>query len=153
MWPELIVFPPPLLDLPCCIGQADEPVVIETLVSEAPIEALDERILVRFARINEMQGHSVLVGPLIHGQAGELRPVVHDDLLGQSTRPGQVVQDARHTLTADRRRHFNVRTLPREIIDQRQATQPSASSQSVMNKIHGPALVRLIRYFDLPNPL
>ena len=50
--------------------------LIEAAVSELAVEALDERILRRLARLDKGQRHRPLTRPEEHGLAGQFRPVI-----------------------------------------------------------------------------
>src|SRR5215203_5358386 len=72
----LFVIHPPLLAYTSRLFQTDEPVLARALVAGLPVEALDECVLHRLARVDEAQVDSALRSPLIHRLAHELRPVV-----------------------------------------------------------------------------
>src|ERR1051326_4770732 len=74
--PFPVVFDSPSLDLAACVVERDEYVLVETLLPQPAIEALDEGVLDRFARLDELQLHSALVNPLIEHAAGKFRTVV-----------------------------------------------------------------------------
>ncbi len=80
VWPRAIVILLPLRDLFPRVGQISEPVLVEALVPEAPVEALDVAILHRTSWLDRVPVKSLLVCPLIDGTAEELRPVVRADL-------------------------------------------------------------------------
>ena len=46
-------------------GEAHEPVLVEALVAQPPVEALDVRILHRLARVDEVQVHPMGIRPSI----------------------------------------------------------------------------------------
>ena len=52
VWPPLVVISAPGSDQDTDLGQTRKPMLIQTLVPESAIEALDERILGRFARLD-----------------------------------------------------------------------------------------------------
>ena len=83
-----IVVEPPGVDDVSGLGQTDEPVLVQTLIPEPPVEAFDETVLDGFPRIDESQLHSVLVRPLVEDPAGELRTVVHENGLGKAALAG-----------------------------------------------------------------
>ena len=67
MRPDFVVLLSPLFDLLLCFLERLEPVGIETLFSEACIEALYDPILNRLAGSYKVQLHFVVIGPLIKG--------------------------------------------------------------------------------------
>jgi hypothetical protein len=70
------------------VGQTGEPVDIETLIVELPVEALQVPILAGFPRLDEIQADAVRIGRGIQGLPGKLRAVVDRDLFGGAM-PGQ----------------------------------------------------------------
>jgi hypothetical protein len=72
----LIVFLPPCFDQPLRLGQRPEPVSIQALGSEGSVERFHEGIVGRLAWAGEVDLHTVLVGPQVHGLTGELAAVV-----------------------------------------------------------------------------
>lgn len=51
------------------IGHAHEPALVQALIPELPVEALDERVLNRIPRLDELEFHLVRVRPLIERYA------------------------------------------------------------------------------------
>jgi len=49
VWPLGVVLDAPVLDDAPCMGHREEPMLVEALVAEAPVEALDVRVLHRLA--------------------------------------------------------------------------------------------------------
>jgi len=68
------------------VSEIHEPVLVQTFIAE--VEALDERVLRGLAAIDEVQRHMVLIRPLIHDAAGELRSVVYLDRGRHRVMPG-----------------------------------------------------------------
>ena len=66
MWPDVVVMIFPGIDSFARIVQAGEPVEIQTIVSEFAVEALDERVLRRLARLDEIQLHFGTLRPEEH---------------------------------------------------------------------------------------
>ena len=61
------------------VGQAHEPILVQALVAEFPVEAFDVSVLYRLARLDEGELHGVLVRPLIQRFSAKLRTIVADD--------------------------------------------------------------------------
>jgi hypothetical protein len=77
--PLLVVVLVPRLDNGPGLGHRGEPVLVEALVPQLAVEALDEGVLHRLARLDEVQPHPSLVGPGIQRLPGKLWAVVDDD--------------------------------------------------------------------------
>ena len=114
----IVVVPPRLHNVTGC-GQAREPVLVETLVPKAPVEALDVGVLHRLARINEVQTHPVLVGPGIHRPPRELWPIVDHDQIRQAPFSAQPVQDPRNPETRERGIDLGGQALPGVVVNHR----------------------------------
>ena len=80
MGPHLVVVLPPGLDFLPRLHQAHKPVLVQALIAKLTVEAYDESILRRLARIHKVQLHPSFIRPLVHHPAGELRAIVHHDL-------------------------------------------------------------------------
>jgi hypothetical protein len=74
--PIQIVVHPPVFDGPLRVGQAEEPVLVEALVAQLAIEALDETVLLGLTGIDELQLDAGLVSPLVERPARQLRAPV-----------------------------------------------------------------------------
>jgi hypothetical protein len=74
--PDLVVVLTPCFDLAARVVERNEEVLIEAFVAQPSVEALDESVLNRFARFDELDPHPALVGPLVERPPGELRAVV-----------------------------------------------------------------------------
>ena len=75
----LIVIDPPRFNLLSRIVQRGEYLRVHALVSNAPVKTLNHRILEGFPRPNEIELHSVRVGPSIEGLGRQFAPIVHGD--------------------------------------------------------------------------
>ena len=58
---------------------------VQALAPECSVEAFDESVLDRLARLNEVELHTSSVGPCIERAAAELGAVVRDDHIGQAS--------------------------------------------------------------------
>ena len=61
--PPVLVIPSPLLDHAAGFVQAAAPLLVQALVAEPPVEALDEHVLHRATRRDEVERHLALVPP------------------------------------------------------------------------------------------
>ncbi len=71
--PFPIVFDSPPFDFAAHVVERDEDLFVEALLAEPAVEALDEGVLDRSARLDELQLHPALVGPLIGHAASKFR--------------------------------------------------------------------------------
>jgi len=77
--PGFVVVAVPLGDQFSDVRQVREVVIIQALVTEFAVEALDVDVLGRFARGDELQIDSLAVGPAVHVAAHEFRSLVGAD--------------------------------------------------------------------------
>ena len=131
MGPHLVVIAPPIgNDFPSLV-QRLEPVLVQALVAEFPIEALDVAVLHRLARLDQQVTHAVLDGPGNEGSARELRPVVCPDCGGIASEPGCPVEQPRDVLARDAVVHRDVDAFVAEVVGYRQALQTATIGQAV----------------------
>ncbi len=70
VWPHAVVVEPPVFDGPPRLLEPYEPVLVEALVSELSVERLDEAVLNRLARFDEVQVDTSLLCPHVEHLAG-----------------------------------------------------------------------------------
>ena len=75
MGPGVIVVAAPGFGDPVGIGEAMEQVLVEAFVPKPPVEALDEGVLHRLARLDVVPLDAVILRPFQDGVRGELRPL------------------------------------------------------------------------------
>src|SRR5712692_9824540 len=92
-----VVVPLPLRDLLPRIGKIAEPVLVQALVTKAPVETLHVAVLHRSSGSDRVPLQALLVGPLIDSTAHELGSVVAADLPRQSASLLQLFQYAHHS--------------------------------------------------------
>ena len=69
--------------------------LIQTLRTEAPIQAFHERVLSRLARLNERQLDATVLAPEEHRFTGEFRAVIADDMFWRTTFFNELSQEVR----------------------------------------------------------
>src|SRR6056297_1412283 len=111
-----------------------EPVQIQAVVPELAVEAFDEGILGRFARLDQVQLDATVSRPEELRLAGELRTVVADEHRRQRTPVGQLVELAGQALAGDRE------------VDDVQHAQAPPVSQLIADEVHRPSLVGPVGY-------
>jgi hypothetical protein len=82
----------PGLDDDLGMSQAREPVLVETLVAESPVERLDVRILVGLPRLNEAQRHATVLRLGQHGASAELLSIIRTQDPRQTAFSGESVK-------------------------------------------------------------
>ena len=77
--PLLVIVAVPSLDLLCSILQAQKPVLIQALLSEAAVKRFDEGIIRGLAGAGEVQDYAMSVSPQVNFLGDKLRAVVQPD--------------------------------------------------------------------------
>jgi hypothetical protein len=72
VWADLVVIDPPGFDGLSCVVQGEEPVLVQALLAELAMEALDVAVLHGPVWLDEVQDDLVLVRPLIERLRGRL---------------------------------------------------------------------------------
>src|ERR1700687_2331904 len=114
--PNRIVVQAPGFDDLARLSQAEEPGLIETLVAEPAVEALDVGILVWLAGLDEVQPDALRVGPRIERSADGLGSLCRDEHRRLPAGLDQALEHFDDPATADRGIHFDRQAGPREVI-------------------------------------
>ena len=72
----MVVFVPPVGDLPARIPQVPEPTGIETFIAKASVKALDVAVLRGLARLDVDRGNASFDAPSQIVPTADLRPVI-----------------------------------------------------------------------------
>src|SRR5260221_7008507 len=97
----LIVVPSKRIDLLRRVLKRREPVHVQTLLSEPPVERFDRGIVGRLSPTTEIQDDLVRIRPEIHRRADKFGAVVAVDPLRQSTRKTEPLEGGRDVLAAE----------------------------------------------------
>lgn len=142
MWPDLIVVSTPILHFLPCVVKAQEPVRVQAFASELAVEGFDEAVVGRLAWPGEVQRDIALVGPQVEIARHKLGALIDTDRRREShfiANPFQYLHDidaAKGESWLQRRREAGER------IDNCEHAKLAPGCQLVMNKVHGPCLVR-----------
>jgi hypothetical protein len=128
-------------DLLAGVGQIAEPVLVQALIAEAPVETLHVAILHRSPGLDRVPLETLLVGPLIDRAAHELGSVVAADLPRQSASLLQFFQYAHHAHSTQRGVDLDRQALPRVVIHDVQGTKPPPRAERIGHEVHRPHLV------------
>lgn len=91
-----VVVAAPWRELDADLGKRAEQRLVQELVAQAAIEALDEGVLLRLAGLDVVLVETMALRPAEHRQAGELGVIVGDTLPGQPAGGDQGLQLADH---------------------------------------------------------
>src|SRR5512138_802243 len=96
--PMLVVVPAPGCNQDTGLGQRRKPMVVQALIPEPPVEALNERVLGRLPGLDQLELNSMLASPLIQCPAGKLRSLVSPDGLGVATKACRLIENPCHVV-------------------------------------------------------
>ena len=120
---------PPSVDLVASMLHRSEPMLVETALPEAPVEALDKCVLSRLSGLDEVQLHAVISGPEEHRLTGQFGAVVADD--GFRQRAIEFGKESSHPGPGDRGINELTDALAAEVIDDIEDPEASPISQLV----------------------
>ena len=139
--PNLVVVPTPCGNLGACLAHALEPVLIEALVAELAVEALDVAVLHGPAWLDQDVPDVVFLRPGDEGPAGELRAVVGSDGGRVAPEARRLIQQPGDVQAADAVVHSDLHAFVAEVIGHGQALDAPATGQAVADEVHAPHLV------------
>src|SRR5579864_3615923 len=137
-----VVLNAPRFDDAACVGETDEPVLVQALVAEFTVEAFDVRVLVGFAWANERQPHAAAIGPFVEYLAVEFGSVVDRDRLRQSACIRQAVEHPLYPQSGDRCVDLDGQAFPGAVVNDGQTAEAPSADEAVGNEVHRPAHVR-----------
>ncbi len=115
--------------------QVSEPVLVQAVVSELPVEALAAGVLRRFPRLDEAKLHATLLAPEEHGFASHLWTVVHHNARWQATLLAYYAEVVRHSQPRDRGVDQLANTDSRVIVHDVQHTYPATITELIAHKV------------------
>jgi hypothetical protein len=140
MGPHRIVVDPPLVDDRTRVGQADEPVLAQALITKFAIETFDMPILGWLAWRRNVERDLMLTGPDIQELTDKLRAIVDPNALRFVVECNNALQEPNHSRGRQRRIDFDCQTLTREAIDQIECAKAAATRQRIVREVHRPML-------------
>ena len=138
---DFVVVTSPACDFASGIGQTREPVLVETFIPEAAIEAFNVGVLCRTARFNQNVFDLVCLRPGQKGSGRELWPIVGSDGPRVAAKLRCLVKQACDVARTHAKVHRDLHALTTEVIDDRQTFDSSSCRQTVTHEIHAPGLI------------
>ena len=128
------------------VGERDEQRLVQKLIPEAAVKALDEGVLLRLAGRDVVPGDRVVLAPAQDRHTGELGAVVGHDAQGPSAESDDAIELACNAHARDRSIGRQAEAFTREVVDDCQDPEPPAVGEAVADEVQGPALVRPLRH-------
>ena len=112
MWAMVIVVVAPGRDKLPGVAQVGEQVLVEALVAQAAVEALDEAIRHGLSWRDVMPLDLSVLLPFQNGIRGQLRPIIADEHAGIAARSGDTVELTGNALARQRGVHDRSKAFP-----------------------------------------
>ena len=119
----VIVVRAPVFDEESGFGEGAKPMLVEAVIAEGAIEALDEGVLHRFPRLDMMESEPRALRQEVEGFASELRAIVDGNDLGKPPRERQALEHGNDRGPADGSVDIDGQALASKVIDERQTTE------------------------------
>src|SRR5690606_36119384 len=132
------------LHLGCC--ERGEPVEVQAVVAEGAVEALDEAVLHRFAGLHEVDLDATGIRPGVERPARELRTVVGNDHVGETSLAPQALEHLNDPHSWQRMRNLDRQAFARQLVADVQAAEATSAGQRVAHEIRAPPLVRSLEF-------
>ena len=146
----LLVLPSPRLeDLPG-LGQRREPMRVQALVSERPVERLDVPAGGRLARPREVDLHPIPIRPQIQHLTGKFRTIVTEQPRRRTALLLDSLQHPHHVFTLQTLPRFDRQAFSRVHIRHNQCSKPSSVRLLIRYKIQTPHLIGCRRLDSFP---
>src|SRR6266404_8292090 len=127
-----VVVVPPVFNRELRLRHRNKPMRVQTLIAQAAVEAFYKRVLRWLPRLDEGQRDAASIRPGIEHPTRKLRPVVHHNRGRESTAARELGEDFGDTTPRERAVHLDRQTLPREVIDDREAAKPAIRGQAIV---------------------
>lgn len=117
MRPHRVVIEAPLLDEQSGFFETCEPLLVQTLFPKATIEAFDVPVLRGLTRVDEVQLHSIVLGPDVQFLASKLRSIVDLKQFGFTKPLSELLQHPHDALATQAGVNLNCQAAPGEDVD------------------------------------
>jgi hypothetical protein len=130
---EVVIVAPVRDDL-TRLGQIQESVLVQALVSESAVEAFDEGVLHRLARLDIVPSHPPRDPPQ-NGDTSQFAAVITDNDFRRAAIADELFEFAHHTYSAERRIDHGGQAFAAEVVDDAQNAEAPAVTQTVSDKV------------------
>ena len=137
----LVVVLTPSLQLIAGVRMTEEPMGVETLRSEAPIERLDECVVGWFPWPREVERNHMSVGPQAHVPGYELRPLINADGLGVAYLAADTIQCGDHVFIPVAEPWIENRDVSGARVDHGQDPDLPSRRELIMHEVHSPHII------------
>jgi hypothetical protein len=136
---EVVIVTPTRDDLPR-FGQTEESMLIQALVAQSAVEAFDESVLHRFARLDILPSHPPR-NPAQDRDTSQFTVVVADNNLGDPAHADELFEFAHHANAAERSIDHCGQAFTAEVIDDAENTEAPPSIKSVRDEVERPPFI------------
>lgn len=136
MRPEVVVVVAPGFQLLAGVGEAGEDRLVQELVPEPGIEALDEPVLIGLARRDVVPLDVAFLAPAQDRHAGQLSAVIADDRVGPChPLEHRCIEFTPDPSAGDRRVGDQAHALPAVVIDHGEDPEPASAGKGIGHEV------------------
>ncbi len=126
---------PPMRSLANIIESSEE-VLVKYFLTEGPVEALDEGVLVGLTRLDVLDRHAVGLELVSEHFTEKLGPIVRAHHLRQAVVVLDLLEHTHQSLRVDRGVDFDVQCLAVEVVDGVEGAKAPTTSQGIAHEVH-----------------
>lgn len=138
----MVVKLPPALDQGSRHSEVPEPLAVQALVPQLPIEAFDEAVAPGLAGRDEGRADVLIPQPAHDRARGELRALVRADELGLAVEPHEPSERQNHVARGERAHHLDRQALPGVLIDDTEQAYRLLARQAIVHEVVAPDVIR-----------
>jgi hypothetical protein len=127
-------------------SEGAKPMLVQAVIAEGAIEALDEGVLHGFAWVDMMESNARGLIPEVEGLPVNSGPLSAGDSPRQLAREGQALENGDDGGSADGGVDTDGQALAGKVIDERQTEEAATGGQLVVDKVHRPAFIGSLRH-------
>ena len=143
MRPGVIVLPEPVIDDDLSLLGRREPLRIENLSPQCPIEPFVVSVLPGRSRVNADRLDANASKPSLHRLCCELGAVIGSDILRGTVAQQERIESFENIVGTHLGADHNSQGLPRELIENRQHLVTAPIAELVVDEVDGPDVVRM----------
>lgn len=147
MRPALIAIASPGFDFPFRFGQRFEPMQIEALVAQRPVERLNMRVVCRRGGALRSPCGPCCGMPQVHHLAGKLGAIIAEQRFWRASETNEPVQNLDYILSAQTVSDLDRQTFAGVDINDRKRPDLLAVRKLIMYEVEAPGFVRRYRYY------
>ncbi len=140
MGPDEVIIVTPTRDDLACVGQTPESMLVQAFIAESAVEALNEGVLHRLARLDIVPGDPTRNPPQDRATS-QFGPIITDNDLGHAAHADELFEFAHHTYSAERSIDYRGQAFAAEVVDDAQNAKASAGTARIGDEVERPPFI------------